>query len=281
MKSELLIATNGYKETWHAIEYGAWLANSMRMKVTLLGVTEDLSPAAIDDHHPLEDIFEDAVGLFKDKGLEYSLEVQNGEAEHLIPQKANSGNFITVVSPLGRPQIKRWLTGHSIRSLMEKIVGPILYVPETRLPIKKMLISVGGLGYESVTENIGFQVAVASKAEVTILHVIPPSDLDYPSTLDVREHLNDLAETDTLPGRSLRKALEMAREAGLKAKAVAREGNIVEQILAEIKTGDYDIVCMGSSYSGHSLRQLYTANVTAEVAESAHCPVLTARFTPL
>jgi nucleotide-binding universal stress UspA family protein len=182
---------------------------------------------------------------------------------------------------LGRPQIKRWLTGHSIRSLMEKIVGPILYVPETRLPIKKMLISVGGLGYESVTENIGFQVAVASKAEVTILHVIPPSDLDYPSTLDVREHLNDLAETDTLPGRSLRKALEMAREAGLKAKAVAREGNIVEQILAEIKTGDYDIVCMGSSYSGHSLRQLYTANVTAEVAESAHCPVLTARFTPL
>lgn len=281
MTNDLLIATNGFKGTLPAIEYGAWLAASMRMKVTLLGVTEDINPAAIDDHHPLEDIFEEAVSLFKDKGVEYSLEVQNGEAEHVIPEKANHGDFITVVGPLGRPQIKRWLTGRSIRSLMEKIVGPILYVPEMRLPIKKVLISVGGLGYESVTENLGFQVAVANAAEVTILHVIPPFDLGYPNTLEVREHVNDLAVTDTLPGRSLRKALEMAGEAGLKAKAVAREGNIVEQIRAEIKAGDYDIVCMGSSYSVHSLRQLYTPNVTAEVAESAHCPVLTARFKPV
>ena len=38
MNSELLIATNGFKGTWRAIEYGAWFAQSMRMKVTLLGV---------------------------------------------------------------------------------------------------------------------------------------------------------------------------------------------------------------------------------------------------
>lgn len=278
--TDLLIATNGYKETRHAIEYGAWLAGAMRMKVTLLGVTEELSPAAIDDHHPLEDIFEKAISLFKERELEYRLEVQNGEAEHVIPEKANQGDFITVVGPLGRPQIKHWLTGRSIRTLMERIVNPILYVPDTRLPIKKMLISVGGLGYESVTENIGFQVAVAGGAEVTILHVVPPASLDYPSTREVRDHLNDLVDTDTLPGRSLRRALEMAKMAGLRARAVAREGHIVEQILAEIKDGEYDIVCMGSSYSAHSLRQLYTPNVTAEVAEVAHCPVLTARFKP-
>jgi nucleotide-binding universal stress UspA family protein len=281
MSMELLIATNGYKETRQAIEYGAWLAGSMRMKITLLGVTEDMNPAAIDDHHPLEDIFEKAVSLFKERGVEYSLEVQNGEAEQVIPDKANRGDYITVVSPLGRPAIKRWLTGRSIRPLMEKIVGPILYVPQMRLPVKKMLISVGGLGYESVTESLGFQVAVASQAEVTILHVVPPSDLDYPSTREVRGHLNDLVETDTMPGRSLRKALELAKEAGLNARVVAREGHIVEQILAEIREGEYDIVCMGSSYSANSLRQLYTPNVTAEVAEVAHCPVLTARYKPL
>jgi nucleotide-binding universal stress UspA family protein len=281
MSMELLIATNGYKETRQAIEYGAWLAGSMRMKITLLGVTEDMNPAAIDDHHPLEDIFTNAVSLFKERSVEYSLEVQNGEAEQVIPEKANRGDYITVVSPLGRPAIKRWLTGRSIRPLMEKIVGPILYVPQMRLPVKKMLISVGGLGYESVTESLGFQVAVASQAEVTILHVVPPSDLDYPSTREVRGHLNDLVETDTMPGRSLRKALELAKEAGLNARVVAREGHIVEQILAEIREGEYDIVCMGSSYSANSLRQLYTPNVTAEVAEVAHCPVLTARYKPL
>lgn len=280
MSYDLLIATNGYKGTLPAIEYGAWFAQVMRMKITLLGVTEDLSPAAIDDHHPLEEIFEKAVSLFKGRDVIYSLEVQNGDAEKVIPQKANGGDYITVVSPLGRPQLKRWLTGRSIRSLMEEIINPILYVPNVRLPLKKLLISAGGLGYEAAAENLAFKVASASQAEVTILHVIPPTDLDYPSTRRVKGHTGDLANTDTLAGRNLRKALEIAQQAGLNARAKARRGNIVEEILAEIKEGGYDMVCMGSSYSGSGLRQYYAPNVTAEIADVVHCPVMTARYKP-
>ncbi|MEO8356740.1 MAG: universal stress protein [Chloroflexota bacterium] len=278
MEYELLITTNGYKGTWFAIEYGAWLSEIMGMKITLLGVTENLSPAAIDDHHPLEEVFERAVSLFNEKGLVYSLEVRNGESEHVIPEKANSGDYITVVSPLGRTQIRRMISGRSIRPLMEKIMGPILYVPELHLPLKKILISAGGLGYEAAAENLALQVASANQADVTILHVVPPTDLDYPTTRGVRGHTKDLAETDTLPGRSLRHALEIAQNAGLNARAIARQGIIVEEILTELREGNYDMVCMGSSYSGHTLRQYYAPQVTAEVAEFARCPVLTARY---
>ncbi len=278
MKPELLITTNGYKETWSAIEYGVWLAEAMQLKVRLLGVAESLTPAAIDDHHPLEDVFARAIELFEQRGIEYDPEIQNGDSEQVIPQKANSGNFITVVSPLGRPRIRRWLTGRSIRPLMEKIKGPILYVPEARLPLKKMLISIGGLGYEVAAENLAFEVAVASHADVTILHVITPTDVAYPGTRDMREHLNDLEDTNTLVGRSLRTALDIAQKAGLNAKATTRQGIVVNEILAEIRKGNYDMVCMGSPYSATGLRQLYTPNVTAEVAEAAHCPVLTARY---
>jgi len=280
MNSELLIITNGFKGTWFAIEYGAWLAEILQLNITLLGVNEVPNPAAIDDHHPLEDIFERAVGLFKEKQLAYSLEIQNGAAEQIIPEKANRGNYITVVSPLGRTQIRRLIVGRSIRPLMERIQEPILYVPEIRLPLKKILLSVGGLGYEAAAENLALQVAAVNRADVTILHVVPPTDLDYPSTRGLRGHMKDLAETDTLPGRSLRHALEIAQNAGLNARAIARQGIIVEEILAELKEGNYDMVCMGSSYSGHTLRQYYAPPVTAEVAESARCPVLTARYHP-
>jgi nucleotide-binding universal stress UspA family protein len=278
MESELLITTNGFKGTWFAIEYGAWLAEIMQMKITLLGVTENLSPAAIDDHHPLEDVFERAVSLFDEKGLVYSLEVHNGEAEHVIPEKANSGDYITAVSPLGRTNIRRLISGRSIRPLMERITGPILYVPEIRLPLKNILISAGGLGYEAAAENLALQVASVNQADVTILHVVPPTNLDYPTTRGVRGHTKDLAETDTLPGRSLRHALEIAQKAGLNARAIARQGIIVEEILTELREGNYDMVCMGSSYSAHTLRQYYAPQVTAEVAEFARCPVLTARY---
>jgi nucleotide-binding universal stress UspA family protein len=280
MDSELLIATNGFKGTWFAIEYGAWLAEILRMNITLLGVTEVLNPAAIDDHHPLEDIFERAISLFQEKGLNYALEVRNGVPEQVIPEKANSGSYITVVSPLGRTQLRRLIMGRSIRPLMERIQEPILYVPEIRLPLKKILISAGGLGYEAAAENLALQVASANQAEVTILHVIPPTELNYPATQGLRGHTKDLAETNTLPGRSLRHALELAQQAGLNARAIARQGIVVEEILNELKEGNYDMVCMGSSYSASTLRQYYAPHVTAEVAEAAHCPTLTARYRP-
>lgn len=277
MKSELLIVTNGFSGTWPAIEYGAALGVSLRIKTTLLGVTEGLNPAAIDDHHPLEDIFGRAVELFQRSGVDYLLDVRNGAVENIVPAIANHGDFITVVSPLGRPHLRQWITGRSIRSLMEQILNPILYVPEARLPLRKILITVGGLGYEEAAENIAIQAASANQASITILYVVPPTDLDYPTTRQMQGHVKDLIETDTIPGRNLRRALETAQKAGMNARALTRQGNVVEEILAEIKSGNYDLVCMGSAYSVHTLRQYYAPNVTAEVAEATRCPVLTAR----
>ena len=278
MKPDLLITTNGFQETWPAIEYGAWLAAVLGKKITLLGVTENLNPAAIDDNHPLEDIFAQAVELFQKNGVEYTLVVENGNAEDVIPQKAREGEYIIVLGPLGRPQIRRFIKGRSIRHLMEEIDQPILYVPESRLPLKKILICIGGLGYEVTAEHIAMQMAMKSRAEITLLHIVPPIDLDYPTARTVRENWQNLTATDTPVGRSLRQALEVAKGDGLIASVKARQGNVVEEILAEVKDGNYDLLCMGSPYSTHALRQLYAPNVTAEVAEGTTCPILSARY---
>jgi nucleotide-binding universal stress UspA family protein len=278
MKPDILITTNGFQGTWPSIEYGTWLAATLETKITLLGVTEYLNPAAIDDHHPLEDVFARAVELFQQNGMTYSLEVQNGNAEDVIPRRAKQGNFITVLGPLGRPQIRRLLTGRSIRHLMEEIEQPILYVPESKLPLKKLLICIGGLGYEVTAEHIAMQMAMKSRAEITLLHIVPPMDLNYPTARTVSEHWQNLIETDTPVGRSLRQALEIAKNDGLTANVKARQGNVVEEILAEVKEGNYDLLCMGSPYSTSALRQLYAPNVTAEIAEGTACPVLSARY---
>lgn len=277
MKSEILITTNGYKATWNAIDYGAWFAQALDLKVTLLGVTGKADPVSTDDDHPLEEVFERAVRLFKDRGVAYSLEVQKGEAEELIAKKANSGNFISVVSPLGRPQIRRWLMGRSIRQLIEAIRNPILYVPEVRLPLKKLLICVGGLGYEVHAEDLALQIALQSGAEVTLLHIVPPVDLNYPTSRVANEQWQNLLQTDTILGRNLRKAVEAVETVGLTTKVEIRHGNVVEEIQSVLTTGKYDFLCMGSSYGSTALRQLYSPNITADIAEAAHCAVLTAR----
>jgi len=278
MKPDLLIATNGFTGTWPSIEYGTWLAATLDTKITLLGVTENPNPAAIDDHHPLEDVFARAIELFQQNGVAYSLEVQNGNAEDIIPRKARQGDYIVVLGPLGRPQFRRILTGRSIRHLMEEIEQPILYVPESKLPLKKILICIGGLGYEVTAEHIAMQMAIKTRAEITLLHIVPPIDLNYPTAKTVSAHWQNLTDTDTPVGRSLRQALEVAKDDGLAANVTARQGNVVEEILAEVKEGNYDLLCMGSMYSSNALRHLYAPNVTAEIADGTACPVLSARY---
>ena len=278
MNSEILVATNGYERTWSGIEYAAWLGKTLRIPLTLIGIIEQKQRPNIDEEiHPLDDIFGRAVALFKEQKLKYHLEIQEGHAEDVIPKKAKERDFLTVLTPLGRPPLRRLLLRRSFHQLMADIEGPILYVPSACIPPTHMLVCLGGLGYGITAESLGLEIATKVKSPVTLLHVVPPINRDYPETRTVRENWDHLTETDTLLGSTLRGGLNKAREAGLKANLKLRQGNVIEEILAELKEEDYDLVCMGSLYSAHGLRQLYAPNVTAEVAEEIGCPVLTVR----
>jgi nucleotide-binding universal stress UspA family protein len=281
MNSEILVATNGFNRTWPGIEYAAWLGGAMRVPVSLIGIIEQKQRPNIDEEiHPLEDVFSQALALFQEYGLDYHLEIHEGHAEDVIPRKAREKDFLTVITPLGRPPLRRLLLGRSFHQLMADITGPILYVPSACIPPTHMIICLGGLGYEFTAENLGLEIASRVQVPVTLLHVVPPIDLDYPESRTVRDNLDHLTDTDTLLGRTLRHALEEANKKVRKTDLKIRQGNVVEEILAEVKSGDYDLVCMGSQYSGHGLRQFYAPNVTAEVAEAIGCPVLTVRFQP-
>jgi nucleotide-binding universal stress UspA family protein len=279
MNSEILVATNGFKRTWPGIEYAAWLGGVMRVPVTLIGISEQKQRPNIDEEiHPLEDVFSRAVALFQENKLEYHLEIHEGHAEDVIPRKAKEKDFLTVITPLGRPPLRRLVLGRSFHQLMADISGPVLYVASACIPPSQIIVCLGGLGYGMTAENLGLEIASRLQVPVTLLHVVPPIDIDYPESRTVRDNLDHLIDTDTLLGRTLRQAMDEASKTILKTDLKIRQGNVVEEILAEVKSGDYDLVCMGSQYSGHGLRQFYAPNVTAEVAEVIGCPVLTVRF---
>lgn len=274
MKPNLLIFTNGYEGTWPSIEYGAWMAHNMQAHLTLTGVIE-----RNDRDHPVEEIFGRAVSLFQKSNLDYSLELENGNVEESIVSMAHANaEQMLIFGPFGRPQLRRMVVGNSFRHIMAFVSAPILYVPVACIPLEKVLICIGGLGYTVTAEHLGLRLAQMNAASVTLLAVVPPINLDYPEARKIRDNWKNLADTDTLTGRSLREGLENARKAGMEAKIRVRHGNIVEQILAEVNETTYDLICMGSQYSAHGLRQLYTPNITADVAETGQCPILTARF---
>ena len=275
MKTEILVATNGFERTWPGIVYAAWLGKTLRVPVTLIGIIEQRQRPNIDEEfHPLEDIFG------REQKLKYYLEIHEGHAEDVIPKKAKEKDFLTILTPLGRPPLRRLLLRRSFHQLMADIEGPILYVPSACIPPTHMLVCLGGLGYGITAESLGLEIATKVKSPVTLLHVVPPIDKDYPEARTVRENWDHLDDTDSLLGRTLKMGLAKARKVGLKTDLKIRQGNVIEEILSELKEGDYDLVCMGSLYSAHGLRQMYAPNVTAEVADVIGCPVLTVRYLP-
>lgn len=274
--NRFFIVTNGCDTTWPAVTYAAHLARLWNVELVLVGVAE-----ASDGYHPVDALVARAGTLFRDLGLAHRLERLDGVAEAAITHLPVEEDDLIVLGPLGRSFLRRWLFGRSFRQIMEHVPAPLLYVPhEFRMP-HKVLICFGGLGYTLTAEHLGLSLAAAAGASVTLLHVVPPIDLDYPTSRTVQKNWAHLLDSDSLPARTLREARDMARQDGIEADVRVRHGEVIEEILAEVKSGEYDLLCMGSPYSAHSLRTLFTPNVTAEVAESAGCPVLVVRHRAL
>jgi nucleotide-binding universal stress UspA family protein len=97
---------------------------------------------------------------------------------------------------------------------------------------------------------------------------VEPITLEYPLAREVRNHWQNLLDTNTPQGHTLRQVLEESQPLGLPTAVKVRHGNVVPEILEEIREGNYDLICMGSAYSAYSLRHLYLPNVTAEVAKA-------------
>lgn len=280
MENRLLICTNGFEGTWPSVEVGLWMAGAIETPASLVAILEDGVDAAEAARTQLDQLVQRAQALFKQTGLGLTIERRNGNAEEIIPAAAEQDDCIVVLGPLGRPILRRFLIGRSIRSLLEGISAPVVYVPRACLPVRKVLFCAGGLGYDINAEHLGVRLGVAAGAKATLLHVAPPVDLEYPNAIAEREHWRDLVNTDTLTGRNLRRALDQARAAGLDVGIKMRQGSVVDEIQAELKEGGYDLICMGSTHSARGLRQLYEPNVTEEIAEASACPVLTARYDP-
>ncbi len=268
----LLLCTNGTKTTYPAIEYGAWLAQTLQADVTLLGIVERPSRRA-----QVESALRHGQTHLDSAGVPFRSQVQEGESARVISEQAESDNYLTILGPMGSPLWFRWLRGSSFRRTLQAATTPLVYVRRLHKKLERILICMGGLGYAASAEQVALYLANRTSATLTLLHVVEPITYDYPTAVKVQEGWDRLLETDTPQGKNLRQALAEAEAAGVPADVRIRQGNVVREILAEVQGHDYDLVAMGSPYSAESLRHLFGPNVTAEVAEAVDCPVLTVR----
>jgi len=268
-KFDLLICLQGYPDSRPAMEYGLALAEILHRPVTVLGVT-DRSNAA-----PLEELISETTSKLTELGIVYQVVRLRGVLDQVVPQFAQGQNFITLFNAPPQPVMRRLVYGGRFRHMMAALDGPIIRVHKVCLPIQKILVSTGALASAVPIETLAYELASLTKARVTLMHVVPPVNLDYEIAREAAAHWKDLLETDTPQAAHLKDALERARQLGVEVELCLRHGPVVEEILAQARAHQYDLIAMGSPYSSHNLRRLYRPNVTASVAAEVDCPLIT------
>jgi nucleotide-binding universal stress UspA family protein len=268
---KLLLCVNGAPTTRPTIDYGVWLASLVKAGVTLLGIVETQTQRTL-----VEALLDEAGTQLEGSHIPTRRLIVDGLSEDVIPAQAAQDEYLTLVGPLGRPFWLRWLRGRSIRRLFAALETPLLYVPASRSRLERILICMGGIGHTANLVRLAKQLALVSRAQVTLLHIVAPATFDYPVTHAVYDDQALLA-TDTPPARYLQAALDELQAAGLATTVRVRRGHITQEILDETRQEDYDLVGLGSHYSAEGLRPYFTPNVTSEVAEAAGRPVLVVR----
>ena len=270
MKQSLLIVTNGSPESLPAVEYGLWLAQALPAAVTLLGALDHAQ------HKPAIDrAFQVAEERLRARQPGITRIIEPGDPARLACQTVQAGQHLVILGPMARPGRPR---GGALRFLLKYIQAPLIYAPQLRQQMKEILLCTGGLGYIGSAEQWAHYLAQRTGASLTILHIVEPTFYDYPVTHQIQVHWEKILQTDTPQGRNLRQAVQKAQEAGIPARVKIRHGDIIHEINAEIHERDYDLVAMGSSAGAHGLRHLYKPNVTVEIVEKSHLPVLVARL---
>jgi membrane-bound lytic murein transglycosylase MltF len=99
----------------------------------------------------------------------------------------------------------------------------------------------------------------------------------FANLIQSEEDTGQLLQSNSALGRSLRRQKELLVRMGVPCEVHVRHGLVLNELLAELRRTDYDLVVSGSSPAGDKLRTYVMGNVTREIVNRTGLPVLVVR----
>jgi len=112
---------------------------------------------------------------------------------------------------------------------------------------------------------------------VTLLHVMAEPPAIYADLVQMEEDVDRLLESKSELGVNLRRQRESLERLGVPTEVHVRHGIVLDQVFAEAREGDHDLIVTGSSQARGLLRHYIMGDLTRSILNHANCPVLVAR----
>ena len=263
----ILVCSDGTPASDNAARLGNIVAGATQAHLTLLGIAENPS-----DEQPLRQALDQEADVLRRAGGEPRIVIQSGEpiARILSETSANKYDIIVIGSR------RRDASGRTYE-IIKSIEPPVLVAIGACERLSRVLLCSGGKHFIDDAVRLTGPLAAALHAEVTLFHVMAEPPAIYAHLMELEEDVNALLASGSELGRNLLAEKKSLEKLGVAVKVRVRHGFIIDQLLDEMREGNYDLIVSGSSRARGPLQHYIMGDVTRRILGSAECSVLVAR----
>ncbi len=256
-----------------AVEYGGYIAGLTKTGVTLLLVREKQNGES-----ETEKTFEEAEALLA--GVSRERKIRFGSDTKGILDEVRKGNYEMIVLRARKAiRYRQRLRKKIARMIAVESPISVLIVKDAEQPpeLKRILVCSGGKDIANPVIRKGAELAQASGAELTLLHITTPVPSMYTGMDEIEETFEELLQTDTPTARHLRAAAGILAEYNLKSQLEVRQGDVTEEILEKSFSEHFDLVLVGAPQIKSRLKEWIMGDVTRNLVNHSESAVLIVR----
>jgi nucleotide-binding universal stress UspA family protein len=201
-------------------------------------------------------------------------------AEEII-RETEEGDYDLVI--VGERQhhrlVTRFLLGSTAVRVVEHAPCPVIIAKGKIGPVHRILLCDSGIEVPSLINRFSVQLAelIKGQEEVTVLHVM--SQISAGPGIrgqQLRADAEELIENQAPEGELLKQDVQLLEGLKLHPHPKVRHGLVVDEIVAEARDGDYDLVVIGA-HRGEGWRRILLDDLAHQVIVKLDRPVLIVR----
>src|SRR3989440_1044483 len=270
---KILICSDGKPAADSATQLGAAFAGPLQAETTLLGIAEKS-----EDESALRAALEKQAALLREKNVSPQIALGAGDPVRQIVDLTTKTKYDLVI--IGAR--KTGSTGVHWRSektyeVIKSIAPPVLVAMGEWAQLKQFLVCTGGKEFIEDAVQLTGKLASAVGAAVTLLHVMAEPPAIYADLVRLEEDIDRLLESNSELGINLRTQKQDLEKMGVPTEVHVRHGIVVDQVFAEVRKSNPDLIVTGSSQARGMLRHYIMGDLTRSILNHANCPVLVAR----
>jgi nucleotide-binding universal stress UspA family protein len=207
--------------------------------------------------------------------------IRYGSALEQIHKETEENHYDLVAigargSTRGFASLRFGSTGHK---LVRSLHIPILIARNVPDRINRLLICTAAEGPSEHTLLTGGALIANAGGETSLLHVMSQLAMRFDSPPDdLLDTANSAIDRQTREGRHLVRGMQILQEAGVPAPILPslRHGLVVDEVLAEVEEGRYDLLVIGGHYqqSGKRWMDILLEDITGQLLSKVRCSVL-------